>query len=277
MKILSIDCGIKNLAICFLTIDAFSHKQLRIVQDKIAKITKLDTNGKYKEELINLYNNCIKKNFQIHFWDNINMFPLDARFDDLKCEKKGCSHVVKFHKNFEIGFCTRHVKKSELKGIKQIKEKNAKLISYVDIAKAIMTNLDKLKFIGIDKIFIEQQPQKNGRMKHFQMMLFQYLVMRFVSENLSIHFVSPKHKLRGPDCGAFYKASTKKNKYAQNKEVSVRQTHKLLKEASEASNMSTANANNKKWYKFLCGIKTKQDDYCDCFLQAYMYFDIVNN
>lgn len=266
MKILSIDCGIKNLAICFLTITALSTKQLRTIQDKIAKISVLDKENEYKDELSNLYNDCVKKDFKIHFWDNINMFPLDSRFDDLKCEfKANCYQPVKYHKNYEQGYCTRHAKK--VKGLREIKEKNAKLISYVDIAKAIMVNLDKLDFSGVEKIFIEQQPQKNGRMKHFQMMLFQYLVMRYGAvNNLTIHFVSPKHKLRAPDCSAFYKASTKKNKYAQNKEVSIQQTHKLLK----------TNKSNQKWYKFLCGIKTKQDDYCDCFLQAYMFFDVIN-
>jgi len=273
MKILSIDCGIKNLAICFLSIDSLSKKELKIVQNKIEEVVKLDKQKIYTKEINEMYNKCIHKNFKIHFWDNINMFPLDSRFDNMKCHSKGCTHNVKFHKNYQIGFCTRHSKKpivsdpkTIVSGLKEIKERNAKLISYFDIAMAIKNNLDKLNFEGLDKIFIEQQPQKNGRMKHFQMMIFQYLVMRYSNTpNLTIHFVSPKHKLKGPDCGAFYKASVKKNKYAQNKEVSVKQTHKILSE----------NPDNKKWYKFLCSVKSKQDDYCDCFLQAYMFYDFI--
>jgi len=232
MKILSIDCGIKNLALCVLTIDK-------------------------AEGLI--------KKFKIHQWENINMFPIDARLNDLKCVEDKCTKDIKFHKNYKIGFCTKHKKKSILENIKEIKEPVVKLINYYDIALAIQRNLDKLTIENIDKIFIEQQPQKNNRMKNFQMMLFQYLVMRFSKFNVSIHFVSPKCKLRGPDCGAFYKASNKKNKYNQNKEVSVLQTHKILSDSPE----------NAEWYKFICGIKAKQDDYCDCFLQAYMYYDLI--
>lgn len=254
MKILSIDCGIKNLALCFLNIDQIPVKKLKIIQEKIGKIMKLDKNNEYKAELKQIYLDALKKTYKIYYWENINMFPIDSRLNSLKCDKEKCKSPVKYHKNYTIGFCTRHRKKTDMKGIREIKEKNSKLISYIDIGRGIVQNLDKFSFSGVEKIYIEQQPQKNSRMKNFQMMLFQYFVMRY-PENINIQFVSPKYKLK--NCGEFYNVSKKKTKYAQNKEVSIKKTYKILLESK-----------NDKWYKYLINQKNKQDDFCDCFLQA---------
>lgn len=267
MKILSIDCGLKNLAICIISIDSIPTKRVKELTHEINEMrNNEEIYKKYKEKLDECYKLCFKKTFKIHSWENINMFALDSRLIDMKCSHNNCKNAAKYHNKYTTGLCMKHYKKhSDESSFHQIKEKNVKLISYKDISTAIINNLKKLDddlFKSINKILIEQQPSKNSRLKNFQMMLYQYLVIR-TDGNIGIHFVSPKHKLRG--LGRFYDESKKKGQYHQNKEVSVKRTMELLEK----------NEDNQEWYTFLQGVKTKKDDYCDCFLQAYNYYEFI--
>lgn len=221
MKILSIDCGIKNLALCFIDIKS-------------------------------------EEKFKILYWNNINLFPLDPNLVKLKCsdcKNRNASFYVK-NKEEYIGYCNPHKPEK----CKEIKECNTKTLSYKDISLAIIETFNNLKF-DYDKVYIEQQPKKNGRMKCLQMMMFHNFMVQCPTKE--VKFISPKYKLKDSD--ELYKTSTKKTKYLKNKDISVQKTIEILKD----------NKNNIEWYEKLMNLKKKKDDYSDCFMQAYNYFNRV--
>lgn len=217
MKILSIDCGIKNLALCLVDIKS-------------------------------------KDDFEIIFWDNINMFPINSELIGLKCSE--CRRNATFHLGSK-GYCKTH---SVDKKVREIKERNSKTLSYKDISLAIIKTFNDLN-LNYDKVYIEQQPKKNGRMKCLQMMMFHNFMIKDPKKD--VIFVSPKYKLR--DSTELYKSSSKKTKYQKNKDVSVRKTLELL----------TNNQKNLIWFNKFKDLKSKKDDYADSFMQAYNYFNHV--
>lgn len=282
MKILSIDVGIKNLALCIL-----------------------ETNN-------SISNN--NNNFIIRFWEVINLFEEKTKICEcniINNKKKTsipCSKVAKFHKNNKY-FCKTHATKSQYKLptsdlnkykkmklnelIKLTEEydisisdklskpnkvdliKNIELfiknnilenvntfkcneISLIDIGIAIKEKLDKIHidvFTDIDIILIENQisPIAN-RMNCIQGMLSQYFIMKNMN---NILFISAANKLK-----AFI--DKKKTTYSERKKIGIEETKTLLLK------MDGDTINKYKIIEMFDKHK-KKDDLADCFLQGIWY------
>ena len=281
MKILSIDVGIKNLALCIL-----------------------ETHG---SSSIN------NSDFIIRYWNVINLFEEQSKICNFNIQnknKKGtcytqCTKEAKFHKN-GCFFCKTHASKSEYKlptsdlnKYKRMKldelnklandydissnEKINKInliksiesfiqksvfenvsamkcneISLISIGIAIKDKLEKLDtfiFSNIDVILIENQisPIAN-RMNAIQGMLTQYFIMKNMT---NIKFISSANKLK-----SFI--GNKKTTYGERKKLSVEETKKLLMK------MDGDNIEKDKIIEMFNKHK-KKDDLADCFLQAIWY------
>ena len=272
MKVLSIDVGIKNLALCILETTANS-------------------------------------SFVIRYWDVINLFEEKIHLCEYniqnKIEFKTCNKVAKFSKNNHF-YCKTHASKSEYKlptsdlnKYKRLKVDDltklvsdfnislegpinkAKLlscieiflensvletvsalkcneVSLIDIGCAIKEKLDKLEtFIisGIDTILIENQisPIAN-RMNCIQGMLSQYFIMKDID---NIQFISAANKLK-------LFIGKKKTTYGERKKIGVVITKKLLTKNDDN------NINKDKIIEMFNKHK-KNDDLADCFLQGIWY------
>lgn len=269
MKILSIDVGIKNLALCIL-----------------------ETNN--------------TDQIEIPYWDVINLFEdkiHTCQFNITNKKKntsKQCNKDAKFHKN-GCFYCKSHAAKTEYKlpttDLKQYKrmkldgliklttdynitvtgattKKNlidaigafidttvfenisamkCNEISLIDIGIAIKEKLDQLYnivFKNIDVILIENQisPIAN-RMNCIQGMLSQYFIMKDMT---NIIFVSAANKLKNF-------IGNKKTTYAERKKIGVEETKKILLQLANDNNIDMFNKHKKK------------DDLADCFLQGVWY------
>jgi hypothetical protein len=286
MKILSIDCGIKTLAVCLIEINKLSKKDINHIFKTINNIQKgcdaiLDklTEEQMLEaqmilmQLKDIKSEVLQKTFEILHWEKINLFPIPEKLKNLSCSK--CKFSAKFYKKIKdeyIGFCNKH-SSLEKTGLKPIKEKMVKDIPIKTLCETAVTELDKRKqFLDADVVLIEQQPSKNSRMKNFQNMLYSYFIIRGCVDNssiASIYLVSPKHKLKSysnkiirDKINQLFANSKQKSNYDKNKEVSVLLTQELLKRDT-------------KWLNILKESGSKLDDLCDAFLQAYSYSDLL--
>tara|TARA_B100001093_G_scaffold488342_1_gene525460 strand:+ start:10566 stop:11459 length:894 start_codon:yes stop_codon:yes gene_type:complete len=293
MKILSIDVGIKNLALFIL-----------------------ETNNE-------------KSNYNIIYWDVINLFEERNNFCQFIIESKNkknskqfnkqCDKLAKFNKN-GCYYCKTHAVKSEfilptsdlnkykrmklnelikikeeyniplisnnsnknenipsnenipynklnlIKSIEDFVEKNVfenisetkcNEISVIDIGVSIKEKLDKLEssFFNIDVVLIENQisPIAN-RMNCIQGMLTQYFIMKNIT---NIQFISPSNKLK-------MFIGNKKTTYGERKKLSIEATKNILIDM-ECDN------NEKDKVIDMFNKHKKKDDLADCFLQAIWY------
>lgn len=282
MKILSIDVGIKNLALCVLETTT---------------------------------NNC---NFIIKYWNVINLFEEQnkiCQFNILNKKNKSykqCNKQAKYHKN-DCFYCKTHAAKTEyklptsdlnnykrkklddlkklaqdydisvmgdtlatltptskatlIKSIESFIQNNVfenistmkcNEISLIDIGIAIkdkLDNLDTFVFSNIDIILIENQisPIAN-RMNCIQGMLSQYFIMKNMN---NIKFVSAANKLK-------MFIGNKKTTYSERKKLSVEETKKLLIKM-EGHNVEKDNIID------MFNKHKKKDDLADCFLQGIWY------
>lgn len=287
MKILSIDCGIKTLAICLININKIPKKQM----DYIFKITNniqkgcnvleplLTEEQSLRVQLLlmevkDLRKTAIEKTFEIIDWEKINLFPIPEELKNLTCSK--CKRKATFYKKTNeiiTGYCRGHSKNIQCK---EIKEKLVKTIPVKTLCETAVRELDKRsRYLDADVVLIEQQPSKNSRMKNFQNMLYSYFIIRgCVDKNRisNIYFVSPKHKLKSYSdktirnkITELFLNSKQKTNYDKNKEVSILLTHELLKR----------DKTNIKWLELLKKNHSKMDDLCDSFLQALSYSDFL--
>ena len=287
MKILSIDVGIKNLALCVLETD------------------ENDNENDNKSE------NGNDKSFIIKYWDVINLCEERTNICEFnivnKKDKsyKQCCKEAKYHKNNHF-YCKTHAAKSEFKlptsdlnKYKRLKlDELTKLISdyeisitgpnlktnlinhvekyiekhvfehigtmkckdfgIIDVGCAIKENLDKLDvfiFSNIDMILIENQisPIAN-KMNCIQGMLSQYFIMKDMK---NIKFISAANKLK-----SFI--GNKKTTYGERKKIGVEATKNLL------AKMNIDNIEKDKIINMFNKHK-KKDDLADCFLQGIWY------
>lgn len=274
MKIISIDVGIKNLAICILNSD-------------------------------NRCNNSNKFSIYIEKWDIIDLFEENHKMCDFK-DKNGllCKNQAKYFKN-NCFYCKNHANKnydyklptSELntyrrKNLKELEkiindyeiivEKKTKSnildaidkyikmhvfenvssikcnqINIIDIGKSIKIKLDNYLnnyLNNIDLVLIENQisPIAN-RMNCIQGMLTQYFIMREIN---NIIYISPTMKLKN--------LNDKKTTYSERKKLSIIETNRLLEE------INNDNIEKDKIIQSFNSCK-KKDDLADCFLQAVSY------
>ena len=200
---------------------------------------------------------CLNENKTIKQWGIINMntYPVcDVKLRK-KCEKQA-TYEVKDDPKVKY-CCTAHSKKFK---------KKKKLNSNHDILKLSQTSISELKELDITNVkyvLIENQPAlKNPVMKSVQMIIYTYFVMEGVMNDKSsietIHMVNARNKLKvykGPkiECN-------KKDKYAQNKFLSIAYTEKMINEEEEC-------------YKELFDKSKKKDDLADAYLQGIYWIE----
>lgn len=263
MKILSIDVGIKNLALCLLEIKNNSYKIIKwdvinlcgeiptckqIIKKKNIT-TKCNKPSKYTKHDIYYCKSCAKKtNYIIPSTDLNSTHQKRIKIDKLK--------QIAIDYNIEI---PNKYKKQELVDIldefkknnclDSIKQDSAAEMSLIKIGCAIRGNLNNAEYLSADKILIENQisPIAN-RMKTIQGMIAQFFIMKNKED---IDFVSAINKLK-------YFIGNEKTNYNQRKKLSVEITKKILicDNSSWCEHMESSN---------------KKDDLADCLLQGLWY------
>lgn len=266
MKLLSIDVGIKNLALCLLDLDS-------------------------------------ENNYKIEKWDVINLCKEQKQKCDCNCDKNASfSYNNKYYCKKHLSYCEKKIvcKELELHKLKKIKIKdlndlmkkenislpdntsnnktNSKplIIEYlntyipenfvlpfnntikttdltlIEIGINMKEMLDELyKNMKIDIVIIENQisPIAN-RMKTLQGMISQYFIMNDV---LNIQFISASNKLKDF-------SNNKNTTYSERKKKGIEICEELLINNENLSQHLDMFLNSK-----------KKDDLADCFLQGIWY------
>jgi hypothetical protein len=225
MNYLSFDVGIKNLAFCELT------PQKKIKQWGIINMNSDPT-----------CNMCLKK----------------------PCDKQASSSLtidgeVKY-------YCSTHIKHKSLdkKGKKRKLNTNRDIL---ELSKVCVGKLKELDLSNIKYVLIENQPAlKNPVMKSVQMIIYTFFVMAGVMEEKSsienIHMVNARNKLKvykGEPIKTPY-SDDKKNKYRNNKYLSVKYTALMIHEEEDS------------FQKLYEGSK-KKDDLADAYLQGIYWIE----
>ena len=199
----------------------------------------------------------LTENKVIESWGiiNLNENPQCDVHLKKRCEKQ-CTYEIKGDEKVKY-CCTAHSKRFP---------KKKKLNVNHDLMKISQLCVDKLREIDIsdvNHVLIENQPAlKNPVMKSIQMIIYTFFIMDGLmkEESLieSIHMVNARNKLKvykGPpiECD-------KKDKYAQNKYLSVEYTKEMIKE-------------EKGEFIKLFDESKKKDDLADAYLQGIYWIE----
>ena len=271
MKVLSIDIGIKNLALCI--IENKNENDFEIIFWEVINLC---------EENINLCNYCNNSkipnkccNKPAKFFKNSNYYcKLHSSKSDYKIlpnefnnfSRLKINNLIDLLKEYNISHDIPPNKDAILKNIKKYindnyleyinKNTNANEINLIDIGISIKNNLDKISFDNIDKVLIENQISPIAtRMKSIQGMISQYFILKNIFD---IHFISSSNKLK-------LFSTSKNTSYNERKKLGIEYTKNILNKHNISENFITTFMNSK-----------KKDDLADCFLQAYWYL-ITNN
>ena len=239
MKILSIDVGIKNLAICIIDILDKSH-------------TIIDW------AIINCAQDIIDASLKCGVIRKKGV-----------CKKMAVNKVITIHnKDVELGYCHLKTCQKELhanytkKQIKKIKKLNSNHISINVLAKILYRELEKITGLDqIEMVIIENQPVlKNPKMKSIQMIVFSFFLFKSMEHSYTyeVKLFNASKKLKiydGPEI------KTTKKKYAKRKFLSIEYTKYFIKKFKIDT----------KWLESF-NEKKKKDDFADCYLQALTYY-----
>lgn len=125
----------------------------------------------------------------------------------------------------------------------------------------VIEELDQLEYLrDADIILLEKQPSFNPKMRNISTAIYVYFILRIQHEQqrmAKIQFYAAKYKLKCCDIKIEHKT---KDKYRQNKNLSIVHTRHLLKSHSD----------------FFESHK-KKDDLADCYLQAISYINFFIN
>jgi hypothetical protein len=259
MKVLSIDVGIKNLALCLMNVNEDKKYSIDLWnvanlcrEEKIVCVT-CKKPAKYK---YGLFYSCKK-----HIKDSgVNIIPTELESNKLKKGKIKdireilIKHEIQFdHKKSKILLLDELQKEFESKYVipfnNSIKTTDMTLI---EIGINLKIEMDLLfKDIKIDTVIIENQisPIAN-RMKTLQGMIAQYFIMKDVND---IHFISASNKLK-----EFM--PNKQTTYSERKKKGIEVCEELLITNEKISEHVALFENSK-----------KKDDLADCFLQGLWF------
>lgn len=260
MKILSIDVGIKNLALCLLEVNNNSYNILKWdvinlcgdiplckehVKGKICnKQSKFSRDNKY------YCKTCAKKTEYI--------IP-NSKFNTIENKRIKISELKTIANDYEVTIGEK-MKKQEIvdalidfkeqKCLENLQQISASTIPLIDIGVSIRENLGTSDYINVDKILIENQisPIAN-RMKTVQGMLAQFFIMKGVED---IVFVSAANKLK-------LFMGKEKTTYSERKKIGIEITKNILNADKNITSVEKISNSNKK------------DDLADCFLQGLWY------
>ena len=231
--ILSIDIGLRNLALCCMSCE----------------------------------NPIDFSTYKIHLWNVYNV--LDG--DDYKCQhllkngntcNKKCSQTYIDENNANSFSCKTHFPKNIENTKKNLyKKKNVNDYLLQDITKIFIQKIQDIYdsqneiFISIKNIIIELQPTFNPKMKLISHVLYGKFVELYKDTSVDIKFIRASQKLKaytGPEI-----ICKLKGKYAQRKWLSIEYTKWFLenKFSEEQKNQ---------WLPFFLENKNKLDDMSDC-------------
>lgn len=274
MTLLSIDVGIKNLALCLLsdTKEIILWEVLNIAKEG-EDIYSTNKSKSEKPKCSSCKNNAkYRKNETLYCLKHSKESSLHIPSGDLlpsKIEKMKLSQLKEIVDNYSIDISsieqTKKLKSDYITVIKSnILEKieetqnepttSCKIseVSLVEISRIMTSKLNRLllNHQEIDKVIIENQisPIAN-RMSSIQGMLTQYFIMK--NPNQQIQYISAKNKLKD--------FNVDKESYAERKKSSIDICKTLL---AEHPNQCS----------FLIGHK-KKDDLADCYLQGIWYIN----
>lgn len=264
MLILSIDVGIKNLAVC------------------ICDISKCDISQNYEIKYWDVINLCGEENYKCSFCENNAKFTKNNTFYCNKHTKNSTylkpkfniCNIDKLKKDKLVSHCNTHdiccnmfnkltkdnmktalIEKYTNNYLDYIEKINAGDFSLIDLGRNLNNNFNKLlseKKItseNLKYVIIENQisPIAN-RMKSIQCMIAQY----FITKNIeNILFISASNKLN--------QFMHKVTEYKERKKMSIEITKKILEENKLISNLNYFNKHKKK------------DDLADAFLQLLWF------
>lgn len=273
MKILSIDVGIKNLALClFSKLDNNNNNEFTIAKWDVVNISEEETflcqvpdtkdkticgkPAKFKKNhLCYCLKHSKKQSFQIPTSELkpsfINKQKIQSLFD--LAEKHKIPYEKPIKKNDLVQLFQEYIHNT---CFDPIVNTNASKVDLISIGKNIKTKLDALfADESIDIILIENQisPIAN-RMKTIQGMIAQYFIMRNPDTHpLQIEFISSSNKLK--DCSEELKTN-----YSDRKKLGVAKTLEALNESHQFQS----------YHDFFFKSK-KKDDLADCFLQGIWF------
>jgi len=263
MKILSIDIGIKNLAICMIETndsDTFKILQWDVINlcgeaplCKCITTTKKQTKMCNKKATYEKNGICYckthakKTNYIIPSNDTkINKLTLNELID--LASKYNITPITPPKKKDIIAPLKTYIAANSFNIIPRVKANELSLIDIgISISKKLTTQLD---LTIIDKVIIENQLSPlASRMKTIQGMVAQYFIMHGIRD---IIFISATNKLKPYITG--------KLNYKQRKEYGIKITQIIL----------TSNAIHSTW-KLVFEKHTKKDDLADSLLQGLSY------
>jgi hypothetical protein len=276
MSILSIDVGIKNLALCLLSLekrillwevlniscnDPPESQHLSGAVDLKVKCSLCKNNAKYrKNETLFCLRHAKESAFQLPTHD---LHP--SRLGKMKLPE--LQEVVEIHSLDATTLEKTKKRKADYLAViaenildpldeaSTAKKTKASEISLVEIARIMTTKLDQLlenHLDNIEKVIIENQISPIAtRMTSIQGMLTQYFIMKKPTQ--LIEYISAKNKLKEFD--------VEKDCYADRKKSGIEVCRTQLSDASLC---------NSDWTEFFLKHK-KKDDLADCYLQGVWY------
>lgn len=270
MKIISIDVGIRNLAICLLEIDEKKNFKItewcvvNLCDDSLPKccgvITKKKTTTQCDKNA--RYSKNDKYYCKTHAKKTDYIIPTTELYKS-RIAKYKIAELYQLCEKYDIGF-SKPINKSALLEIvdKKLSEKffdiietkRADKVDLTDLGKKMMEYFDcslKVKEQKIDYVLIENQISTIAtRMKTLQGMITQYFIMRDVE---NIEFISSANKLK-----PFLEK--KKTSYAERKKLGISVTNQLINETCGLHYWVDTFQKSK-----------KKDDLADCFLQGLWF------
>ena len=236
--VLSIDIGIKNLAYCYLD-----------------------------------------KECNIGVWGVINIIEV-PELEVTKCQilnktgknKGGECGKTSVYKGFDKFMCKKHSKSCDDPDILKINKVNTRKVkdyTLLELGVLLVEKLDEvlpelMEEFDPDTVVIELQPRFNPKMKNMSMMVYNYLIIRFMVDTkrlTAVKFISAKKKLTVYD-GPLVECKLK-DKYARTKYLGIKYCEYLITE--DTHNLG-----------FFLGHK-KKDDLADSYLQGLWYSRNASN